>query len=385
MACATRLALAWPLIACHHVLCLLSRPLSVRTLPDGPARPSPSSDGAALPYYDLVIVIPTHGKKDVERRNAIRSSWEQYPAADRCEPCKRHTVKVLFVAGQEGDKREMEEENAKFGDLAVLPDFGQFQFYTHRAEKTQRSLRYALDHYRFKLLLKSDTDAWVFMDRLLDFLDKHKLFEHRDDAPGIYGGNFQLGKNVHPVTNPHAKWYDNVYTQDTGMYVYPTHAKGAGYLLSPDLVEYVAEMGASTDPPAAGLVQGWAHMPKLEDLPSEDVSMGFWLQAVNHTKVDMPVSIAQSACTTDRNKDLVVDHYVFPEDMKRRWMYYVDTGDPCPPRPRRRSRWDDGSFLAKKASPTSRRLRSRRSRRHRHRQHPMKEHRKQPPELPSDG
>lgn len=295
-----------------------------------------TTDCADLPFYDLMIVIPTHGQKDIERRSAIRSSWEQYPQSSKCEACQKRKVKVLFVAGQEGDAKEMAAEAEQFGDLAVLPDFGQFEFYTHRAEKTQRSMRYALEHYRFKLLMKADTDAWVFTDRLLDFLDGRGLFERADDGPEIYAGNFALGTGAHPDNNAQAKWYDPVYEAVTGLGVYPKHAKGAAYVLSPDLVEYIAEMGAATDRNrAVSLVQGgevvhgWAHMPKLEDLPCEDVSMGFWLQAVNHTKVQLPLSIGNTACTSDTAVGLVVDHYVTPEDMRRRWSSYVASGDPC--------------------------------------------------------
>merc|ERR1719335_948041 len=73
----------------------------------------------------------------------------------------------------------------------------------------------------------------------------------------------------------------------------------------------------------------WARLPQLEDLPSEDVSVGFWLEAVNHTKMDMPVSIHPSACNSDKKRHLVIDHYVSPDDMRLRWCRYLAAGDPC--------------------------------------------------------
>lgn len=319
---------------------------------------------AGNPFYDLLIVIPCHGTRDVARRNAIRHSWAQYATSAKCEPCQKRKVKVLFVAGQEGDHKEMAHEAAQFHDLGVLPDFGQFTYYTSRAEKTQKSLRYALEHYRFRLLLKADTDSWVFVDRLLNLLEDPKipglgsLFALSPEQPGVYAGDFADGSGVHAVDKPDAKWYDGVFKPFTGGEVYPRHAKGAAYLLSPDLVAFVAAMdiggshsddrrssrkrhkgdaGASAD--ADGRAEtgdgedeegaGWARLPRLENLPSEDVSMGFWLQAINHTKVELPVSIKDSACTDDRRRDLAVDHYVSPEEMATRWCRYLAAGDPC--------------------------------------------------------
>merc|ERR1719502_2211782 len=90
-----------------------------------------------------------------------------------------------------------------------------------------------------------------------------------------------------------------------------------------------ASVALGTEDPQESEGGQWASMPRLEDLPSEDVSIGFWLQAVNHTKVEMPVSIKDSACAADRSKALVVDHYVTEEEMLRRWCRYVQAGDPC--------------------------------------------------------
>jgi len=285
------------------------------------------------PFFDLLIVIPCHGSREVARRNAIRNSWAQYAGSSRCKPCQKRTVKILFVAGQEGQEQELVDEASEFDDLGVLTDFGQFEYYTARAEKTQRSLRYAIEHFRFRLLLKTDTDSWVFVDRLLEFLEERSLFTLASDAPGIYAGDFADGSGVRAVADPQAKWFDGIFHEFTGEEIYPRHAKGAGYILSPDLVEFIAAMGPGEERKGSenNKDEGshWAHMPRLEDLPSEDVSTGFWLQAVNHTKIEMPVSIKDAACTTDKSSNLVVDHYVAPEEMAIRWCRYLKAGDPC--------------------------------------------------------
>lgn len=301
-----------------------------------------SRERQSLPFYDLLIVIPCHGSRDFARRTAIRNSWAQYINSPSCNACQKRKVRLLFVAGQEGEQENLSHEAEEFNDLGILPDFGQFEYYTARAEKTQRSLRYAIEHFRFRLLVKADTDSWVFVDRLLEFLEQRSLFSIPSDDPGVYGGDFGDGTNVHAVEDPEAKWFDGVFRKFTGERIYPKHAKGAGYLLSPDLVEFIASMGPGIDGNGRGESgksgegstdddnqKHWAHMPRLEDLPSEDVSIGFWLQAVNHTKIEMPVSIQNGACAGNGGKELVVDHYVSPEEMSLRWCRYVRSSDPC--------------------------------------------------------
>merc|ERR1719436_1444125 len=78
------------------------------------------------------------------------------------------------------------------------------------------------------------------------------------------------------------------------------HARGAGFVLSPDLCEFIAGMGAASEDtsgaPKWGEDYGWAPVPRLVNLPDEDLSVGFWLQAVNHTKVAAPVAPDSAGC-----------------------------------------------------------------------------------------
>lgn len=289
-----------------------------------------SEDADSLPFFDLIVIVPSHASLDAEKRTAIRDSWAQYlNESVNCTPCQNWTVKVLHIVGQEGDAEKVEAEATEFNDMGILAEFAQLSYHG-LAEKTQRSIRYALEHFKFRLLLKVDTDSWVFMDRLLTLLEQRHLFEGNATLPGIYAGNFKQGTNVRADN-----WEGNLYSSITGSKVYPVHAKGAGYLLSPDLCEFIAGMGAATEDtsgaPKWGEDYGWAPVPRLFNLPSEDVSVGFWLQAVNHTKVEMPISIHNSACTDDKNHTLVIDHLVEPHQMRQRWQSFLDTGDVCAP------------------------------------------------------
>merc|ERR1719356_911317 len=104
-----------------------------------------------------------------------------------------------------------------------------------RAEKTRLSIKYAVEHYNFTLLLKADTDSWVFLDRLLAMLQKRVVFKNPNVSSLVYAGNFREGRGSKPVLDKRNKWYDPVYTKEVGMDKYPMHAKGVGYILGHQL------------------------------------------------------------------------------------------------------------------------------------------------------
>mmetsp|Transcript_22953 Transcript_22953/g.48789 ORF Transcript_22953/g.48789 Transcript_22953/m.48789 type:complete len:363 (-) Transcript_22953:62-1150(-) len=329
-------------IAVHGVAALQVTRGRLSPVSDESPAVASSEDAGTLPSTDLMIIVPSHGRLDADRRMAIRESWGQYlNASVNCTPCQNRSAKILFVVGTEGDPKEMEAEKSRFGDMGTLVDFGQFRYDSGRAEKTQRSIRYALEHFKFRLLLKVDMDSWVFVDRLIEFLEEHHLFEYNASMPGIYAGNF-LGRTDSALAgDPSSRDRTD-----------PPHADGAGYLLTPDLCEFISGMGAPSEDmsgaPKWGDEYGWAPVPRLWSLPNEDASVGLWLEPVNHTKVSMPVSDHNIACDGHSRvleEHILIDRYVQPEQMRRRWRAYLESGDPCAPlrlpvhsKPRHRAR-----------------------------------------------
>jgi len=294
----------------------------------------------SVPAYDLLVVIPTHGKKDVVKRQAIRDSWAQYlngSVNQGCSVCINKTSKLLFVVGTEGGLEDMNKEADEFKDMGVLKDFGQETYGLNNAEKTQRSIRYAVEHFKFRLLLKVDSDSWVFMDRLFQFLDRERLWGNENGTTlGIYGGHFYKPYEHDNWTDPTS----NAFMALTGSHSLPQHAAGAGYILSPDLCEFIADnMGAPSEQVQDGKdgtkhgkgEENWAPHPRLASLPVEDAAIGFWLMAVNHTKVSLPVSSAKMDCETDSAavSPTIIDHPVTTDEMLRRWRSYTKLGNPC--------------------------------------------------------
>lgn len=271
-----------------------------------PQQPWRSVDKSSLPdmtMYDIFIAIPAAGQER-ERRDAVRASWAKMLASPRCKRCQQSKLACRFVVGTEGNVTASRREAAEFGDLDVLEDFAQEETYTMRSQKTYRTIRHVVQNYNFKFILKCDTDSWVYVDRLLNLFDREALW----GKERLYAGNFRDGAGANALTDPNAKWYDPVYPEAVGFTQYPHHAKGAGYILSRALAEFVGNM--QTD--------FWVFVP------SEDVAIGFWLMAVHKEIHDIPVQI-QPAC----GNDTVVDHYITPEMMRRRWVRYDNDCEPC--------------------------------------------------------
>lgn len=268
-----------------------------------PARHNNSQTTSDGVLFDIFIVIPS-GASEKERRDSIRATWANYLTSPWCSRCAQSKVAYRFVVGNESDLKASRREAAELGDVAVLENFGQEVFYTKRSEKTWWSIKYAVENFKFKFLLKCDTDSWVFVDRLLKYFDSNHLWEKSK----LYAGNFRAGAGATALTNPSAKWYDPVYPEATGLTQYPRHAKGAGYILSHFLAQSLAE-----EPP-----DFW------EYVPSEDVAVGFWLSVIHKDVRDIPVDTEQTC-----GSSTVVDHYITPDIMMERWQRYENLGSPC--------------------------------------------------------
>merc|ERR1712232_486527 len=68
-----------------------------------PSFPVPVRDvSTTRPYYDLVIVVPSHWSAEAERI-VIRDTWWRYFTPESaCEICHKYRIKPLFLVGMQG-------------------------------------------------------------------------------------------------------------------------------------------------------------------------------------------------------------------------------------------------------------------------------------------
>ena len=122
-------------------------------------------------------------------------------------------------------------------DVLELPVEDGYRELTH---KVLGALRWAVQHTRFRYLLKTDDDSFVCVARLLEVL--RPLPRER-----LYLG--ALNAHHHVITQGKAarqyeRWKDPAYVALFNRSVYAPYMQGAGYVLSADLVALAAERAA---------------------------------------------------------------------------------------------------------------------------------------------
>lgn len=265
-----------------------------------------------VPFYSVIITILSN-PHDRERRDGIRNSWGQYlDKSGLCSRCSSvHTVKYLFIVGNELD---LSKEAKETDDIMVLKDFGQDE-YTRLTQKVRRTLCQIVHEYNFDVLLKVDTDTFVFMDRFLNWTESAGLFQR--PLKKVYAG--VVTRNGTPNQSKNDKWYDGNWTETTGRKFLPDFMHGSGYLLSRGLVEFVASQH-----------EHHCRVSHLRDLNNEDVSVGHWMEQTSHEVCDMPVAFWNGACDESKGgASLAMDHYILPAMMAHRWSNLKSRGTVC--------------------------------------------------------
>eukprot|EP00913_Durusdinium_trenchii_P004154 g3849.t1 len=160
------------------------------------------------------IVVPSNPQQ-LALRSAVRQGWGRYlNETGHCPRCNSNrTVKLLFGVGPLPEWMKNQSTGEREKDLAVLPIVAD-----------ENLIAYALENYRFALLLKADTDSFIFMDRVLRTLEQKSLFEQQD----LYAGG--LIRRVKPIEPGQKR---DAYPQRRG-------GGGFGYFLSPSLCRYIA-------------------------------------------------------------------------------------------------------------------------------------------------
>jgi len=274
-------------------------------------------DSDAWPLIDMLIFTITHSNH-TERRDATRASWRNYMNHSKCAICTNRSVRHVFVLA--GSARDVVAREADaHGDMLFTNGTSEGKQGESDYSRTFRKVLLAMYtcsrmlQLRFRLLAKVDDDSYVFMDRLLKVLGSENAF----NRSALYLGDFQTGNGAKPNQDNKSKWYDPEWVPHTNLPNYPWHAKGAGYIISQDLVYALVQMTLE-------------HLDMLWEVSRgggrEDVMIGVLLLSFRATRIQLPLSINPKCKFNDT---IVLDHYVKPDEMVSRWREYEKHGDPC--------------------------------------------------------
>uniref|UniRef100_A0A915EC34 Hexosyltransferase n=1 Tax=Ditylenchus dipsaci TaxID=166011 RepID=A0A915EC34_9BILA len=206
-----------------------------------------------LPSTYLMVLIMT-SPSDFATRQVIRDTWLRL--STKTPQMFRHAFIIGTKNLSSAATKKLNEESTQFNDLVFLD--GLAENYNKLTAKTAHSIKYAVDTFDFKFILKVDGDSFVRLGSLLKSL---KDIEH----PRLYWGF--LDGRAKPFRK--GKW------KETGGWIlcdrYLPYQLGGGYIIAHSLAKFIAE-----------------NLGLLKFYQSEDVSVGAWLAGLDIKYVHDP-------------------------------------------------------------------------------------------------
>ena len=241
-------------------------------------------------FSTFIVILILTGPRNQEQRESIRETWLSNIPMD---------VTSLFVIGTKGlsieETAALVVENSTTGDLLLLPDLK--DSYGALTTKILQTFMWLDQHVDFKFVFKGDDDTYARVDVIVEELRARKASKF---YWGFFDGRAKVKKS--------GQWAEkNWFLCDT----YVPHALGGGYVLSSDLVCYIAENGN-----------------RFTKFNSEDVSVGTWLAPLDITRlhdVRFDTEYKSRGCF---NK-YIVTHKQSPADIRNKHMNLQETGKLC--------------------------------------------------------
>jgi len=229
----------------------------------------------------FLLVMVISAPNNLAKRMAVRNTWLLSSSSS--------DVRHYFVIGTGGSLPEsvtsqLRKENAEYGDLVLLPVL--VDEYRALTAKVLKGLVSLDDKWDFNYLLKADDDSFARVPAILDEL------KNSNYPDGLYWGYFD-GRA--PVQR-RGQWAETDYVLCDR---YLPYALGGGYVLSANLVTYLAN-----------------NADELQVFASEDVSVGTWLAPLKNIHRVHDVRFDTQWASRGCSNTHIVMHKVSPADMK---------------------------------------------------------------------
>ncbi|KAJ8960793.1 hypothetical protein NQ318_020088 [Aromia moschata] len=240
-----------------------------------------------------LIILVLSAPDNLDRRDTIRNTWlKLYDKRNEDSDINSFKMKHYFAIGSLGLKADqllrLSSEQSEHSDILLLPMHDSYMSLT---EKVKKSFVWLKDQYDyglgFKYVLKCDDDSFVNLKALPveistmehTFLKKDHRYTVQSNVQqssflsvnvqtnekvvtgnvlNLYWGYFSGAARV----KTRGKWKETSWIASDR---YIPYALGGGYILSKDLVSYIAK-----------------NAEDLRSFNSEDVSVGFWLAPANN-------------------------------------------------------------------------------------------------------
>ncbi|XP_049592850.1 UDP-GalNAc:beta-1,3-N-acetylgalactosaminyltransferase 2 isoform X2 [Syngnathus scovelli] len=196
------------------------------------------------------------------------------------------------AAGLRQEDAALKQESLRHGDMVFVDVV---DTYRSVPSKLLQFYKWSVGNIDFSLLLKTDDDCYIDVDSVLMKIE-HKGLKRSH----FWWGNFRQSWAVDRI----GKWQELEYASPA----YPAFACGSGYVVSRDLVQWLASNAES-----------------LKAYQGEDVSMGIWMAAVGPQKYQDPSWLCEKECYLD----MLSSPQHTAQELRVLWDRKRTCGDPC--------------------------------------------------------
>ncbi|KAM7050234.1 UDP-GalNAc:beta-1,3-N-acetylgalactosaminyltransferase 2 isoform 2-T2 [Molossus nigricans] len=195
--------------------------------------------------------------------------------------------------------RNLHEEDALLKEESSVHDDIVFvdvvDTYRNVPAKLLNFYKWTVETTSFDLLLKTDDDCYIDLEAVFNRIAHKNL-----DGPNFWWGNFRLNWAVDRT----GKWQELEYPSPA----YPAFACGSGYVVSMDIVHWLA-----------------SNAGRLKTYQGEDVSMGIWMAAIGPRRYQDGLWLCEKACETG----MLSSPQHSPRELADVWKLKELCGDPC--------------------------------------------------------
>ncbi|XP_027265232.1 UDP-GalNAc:beta-1,3-N-acetylgalactosaminyltransferase 2 isoform X6 [Cricetulus griseus] len=186
----------------------------------------------------------------------------------------------------------LQEESSIYDDIVFVDVV---DTYRNVPAKLLNFYRWTVETTSFSLLLKTDDDCYIDLEAVFNRIAQKNL-----DGPNFWWGNFRLNWAVDRT----GKWQELEYPSPA----YPAFACGSGYVISKDIVDWLA-----------------GNSGRLKTYQGEDVSMGIWMAAIGPKRHQDTLWLCEKTCETG----MLSSPQYSPQELSRLWELKELCGDPC--------------------------------------------------------
>ncbi|XP_077585821.1 UDP-GalNAc:beta-1,3-N-acetylgalactosaminyltransferase 2 [Stigmatopora nigra] len=196
------------------------------------------------------------------------------------------------ASGLRRENAALEQESLRHGDIVFVDVV---DTYRNVPSKLLHFYKWSVENIDFRLFLKTDDDCYIDVDSVLMKIERKGLKRNN-----FWWGNFRQSWAVDRI----GKWQELEYASPA----YPAFACGSGYVVSRDLVQWLARNSES-----------------LKAYQGEDVSMGIWMAAVGPQKYQDPSWLCEKECYLD----MLSSPQHTAEELRVLWDRKRTCDDPC--------------------------------------------------------